>query len=80
MSLNVQDHTGQMWLSGFDDTGRAVLGKSADEIAEMKDNEESKAVEAVFEEANCKSYVFRCRAKLDNYRDEQRYAYDKIPA
>ena len=73
MSLNVQDHTGQMWLSGFDDTGNAVLGKSADAIAEMKENEETKAVEAIFEEANCQSFVFRCRAKLDNYRDEQRY-------
>jgi replication factor A1 len=73
MSLNVQDHTGQMWLSGFDDTGRIVLGKTADEVAELKDSEESKQVDAIFEEANCKSYVFRCRAKLDNYRDEQRY-------
>jgi replication factor A1 len=75
MSLNVQDHTGQMWLSGFDDTGRIVLGKSADEVADLKDAEESKQVESIFEEANCKSYVFRCRAKLDNYRDEQRYAH-----
>jgi replication factor A1 len=75
VSLNVQDHTGQMWLSGFDDTGRIVLGKTADEVAEMKENEEAKAVEAVFEEANCKSFVFRCRAKLDNYRDEQRYVF-----
>ena len=79
VSLNVQDHTGQMWLSGFDDTGRVILGKSADEVAEMKENEESKSVEAVFEEANCQSYVFRCRAKLDNYRDEQRYV-SRVPS
>jgi replication factor A1 len=72
VSLNVQDHTGQMWLSGFDDTGRQVLGKSADEIAELKEGEDGKQVENVFEEANCTSFVFRCRAKLDNYRDEQR--------
>jgi replication factor A1 len=73
MQLNVQDHTGQMWLSGFDDTGRIVLGRTADEVAELKDADESKQVESIFEEANCKSYIFRCRAKLDNYREEQRY-------
>ncbi|KIW03005.1 uncharacterized protein PV09_05663 [Verruconis gallopava] len=75
ISLNVQDHTGQMWLSGFDDAGRLVLGRTADEIAELKEADESKHVEAIFEEANCRSYIFRCRAKLDNYRDEQRVRY-----
>lgn len=74
MSLNVSDHTGQLWLSCFDDTGRLIMGTTADQLMEMKENGEDAAVGEVFAEANCKTYVFRCRAKMDNFQDQQRYA------
>lgn len=71
MSVNVSDHTGQLWLSCFDDTGRLIMGMSADQLVEMKENDEKAATE-VFAEANCKTWVFRCRAKMDNFQDQQR--------
>jgi replication factor A1 len=73
LSANVSDHTGQMWLSGFDDTGRLIIGKTADEVHELKEAGEDQAVSAIFLEASCKTYIFRCKARMDNYRDEQRY-------
>ncbi|KAI9772109.1 MAG: Replication factor A protein 1 [Geoglossum simile] len=75
MSASVSDHTGQIWLSCFDETGRLIMGMSADELSEMKENDErndTKTAAGVFDEATCKTWVFRCRAKMDNFQDQQR--------
>lgn len=73
MSLNVSDHTGQLWLSVFDNEGRMILGKTADEVQELKEGDDKPSLDAVFQEATCKTYVFRVKAKMDSFRDEQRY-------
>jgi len=74
MSLNVSDHTGQIWLSCFDDVGRLMMGMSADQLTELKENDD-KAAGDVFQEANCQTYIFKCRAKMDNFQDQQRVRY-----
>lgn len=71
LSLNVADHTSHQWLTCFDETGRAVLGMSANELMELKDNDDVKFT-AVMEAANCKKMYFRCRAKMDTFNDAQR--------
>lgn len=71
MSVNASDHTGQLWLSCFDDVGRMVMGMSADQLMELKENDD-KAASDVFQDANCKTWVFKCRAKMDNFQDQQR--------
>lgn len=77
MSLNVNDHTGQLWLSCFDDVGRMVMGMSGDQLMELKENDTA-AMEKVFEEANCKTFTFKCRAKTDNFQDQQRYDFSEL--
>lgn len=77
MSLNVNDHTGQLWLSCFDDVGRMIMGMSADALMELKENDEQ-AMSKVFEEANCKTMVFKCRAKMDSFQDQQRYVQAQV--
>ncbi|KAI1639580.1 replication factor-A protein [Biscogniauxia mediterranea] len=79
MSVNVNDHTGQMWLSCFDDVGRSIMGMSADELMELKENDEDR-VAAVFEAANCAKFSFRCRAKMDTYGENQRVRYQVMTA
>ena len=74
LSVNVNDHTGQLWLSCFDDVGRIIMGRSADEIMELRENSEENAT-ALFEAANCTKLNFRCRAKMDTYGDNQRYVF-----
>jgi replication factor A1 len=71
MSLNVCDHTGQLWLSCFDDVGRMILGMSADSLNELRENEDPAALK-VFEEATCRELTFRCRAKMDTWQDQQK--------
>ncbi|KAG0651899.1 Single-stranded DNA-binding p68 subunit [Hyphodiscus hymeniophilus] len=79
MSINVNDHTGQLWLSCFDDTGRGVMGISADQLMELKENDTA-AMEKAFEEANCKTWIFKCRAKMDNFQDQARVRYQVMNA
>ncbi|KAI0146990.1 replication factor-A protein [Xylariaceae sp. FL1272] len=79
MSVNVNDHTGQMWLSCFDDVGQIVMGMSADELTEIKENNEDR-LSAVFEAANCSKLSFRCRAKMDTYGENQRVRYQVLSA
>jgi len=72
MSVNVNDHTGQLWLSCFDDTARIIMGgKTADEMVELKEQDETRAA-AEFEAANCRKFKFRVRAKMDTFNDNQR--------
>lgn len=71
LSLNVADHTSHQWLSCFDDTGRIIMGRTANELMELKETDDTKFM-AAFEEANCKKLNFRCRAKMDNYGEAQK--------
>ena len=71
MSVNVSDHTGQIWLSCFDDVGRMIMGMSADTLMEIREEDE-KAYGDVFQEANCKTWIFKCRAKMDTFQEQQR--------
>lgn len=73
MSLNVSDHTGQIWLSCFNEVGEAVMGMKADELMAMRDEGDDRRVTESFAEANCKTFVFRCKAKMDTFQDQQRY-------
>ncbi|KAK1754794.1 hypothetical protein QBC47DRAFT_346379 [Echria macrotheca] len=80
MSLSVNDHTGQLWLSCFDDSGRIIMGgKSANEIMELRETDDT-AFAAAFEAANCRKYSFRCRAKMDTFGDTQRVRYQVMGA
>lgn len=72
LSVNVSDHTGQMWLSCFDDSARVVVGASADDLIEAKENDERAFVERM-SDANCQAWIFRARAKMDTFQDQPKY-------
>lgn len=73
MSINVADHTGMLWLSCFDEVGRMVMGVPADVVMAAKEEGDERKVQDLFQDANCKNLVFRCRAKMDTFQDQQRY-------
>ncbi|RKF65438.1 Replication factor A protein 1 [Erysiphe neolycopersici] len=79
LSLNVNDHTGQLWLSCFNDVGRMVMGMDANKLIDLREND-TQAMEKTFETANCKTFIFKIRAKMDNYQDQQRVRYQVIGA
>jgi len=84
MSISVNDAFGQAWLNCFDDVGRLIMGKTADEMQELKERSEQsgegKEYDACFAEALCKTFVFRCRAKEDSFQDNVRIRYQVMSA
>ncbi|ERT01611.1 replication factor A1 [Sporothrix schenckii 1099-18] len=80
MMLNANDHTGQLWLSCFDDVGKMLMGgTTANELTRMQQDEDP-AFGKAFEQANCRKYSFRVRAKLDTFGDAQRIRYQIVGA
>ena len=70
MTINVADHTAQMWLNCFDETGRTIFGISADQLMELKEND---ADTNIYQDTIGQAWIFKCRARMDNYADQQRY-------
>jgi len=71
LSANLADFSDNQWITCFQETAEAVLGKSAEEIGQLKENDVSR-YDQMFAEANFKSYIFRLRAKMETYNDESR--------
>ena len=70
LSVNIADHSGQMYLSCFDEIGKVLLGMDANQLMEIMENGTDKEV---WQEVTGQSFIFRCRAKMDNYNGEQAY-------
>lgn len=72
MQINVADHTGMIWLSCFDEVGQMIMGRPADDVQQARDDGDDTKLEDYFRDANCQTLVFRTRAKMDTFGDEQR--------
>ncbi|KAF2661656.1 replication protein-like protein A 70 kDa DNA-binding subunit [Lophiostoma macrostomum CBS 122681] len=74
LSISVADHTGNLYLSCFDEAGRMIIGMSANEVMEMKDEDEPKFL-TTMQDATCKMFNFRVRAKMETYQDQPKPRY-----
>lgn len=79
MSISVSDFAGGIWLSGFNDVGVAVLGKTANEMDELMQSDETAHGETIAK-AIGKTFNFACRAKADSYNDQTRVKYHVMRA
>jgi replication factor A1 len=73
LSINVADHTGTLWLSLFDEAGQSVVGMSANDAMKVKmDDDENNTANllTIMQEATCKTFNFRVRAKMETYQDQ----------
>ena len=64
--INTADHSSSQWVTCFQDTAAEILGCSAQELGELRD-QDSPDFNNVFQKANFKDFIFRVRAKMDNY-------------
>ncbi|PKS07609.1 hypothetical protein jhhlp_006215 [Lomentospora prolificans] len=71
LGVNVADHTGQTWLSCFDEVGRMITGTTADHIMELIEEGGEAAAAHIFEEANCRLYNFRVRARTEIFQEQE---------
>jgi replication factor A1 len=74
MSFSVSDHTGQLWLSAFNEIGQVILGRTADEMERLRGEDEA-AFQQIIYAAQCKVYEFVGRAKSDSFNDVMRVRY-----
>jgi replication factor A1 len=73
LSVNVADHTGTLWLSCFDESAQQIVGRSANDIMKMKNDDEENSTQnfsTAMLDATCKTFNFRVRAKMEMYMDQ----------
>jgi replication factor A1 len=76
LSVNVADHTGTLWLSCFDEAGQAIVGVSANEAMKIKNEDDENSTQnfmTLMQEATCKTFNFRVRAKMETYQDQPKW-------
>lgn len=62
----MSDHSGQQWVTIFNDTAEAILGKKSDEIG-LAFEKDKIAYNAMFKDITFKTFVFKIRTKLENF-------------
>lgn len=72
LSVTMTDQSGQSWFSMFNDTAQVLLGRTADELNEMKGSGDDAGYEAVFKSALFKTFICRARIKQEAVNDEMR--------
>lgn len=73
-SANIADYSGQIWISGFNEVGEALLGMTADALDAIR-NENEGEFKAVLSRAVGRMMHFSCRAKQETFNDTNRVRY-----
>eukprot|EP00499_Haloplacidia_sp_CaronLabIsolate_P015289 CAMPEP_0196780976 /NCGR_PEP_ID=MMETSP1104-20130614/8952_1 /TAXON_ID=33652 /ORGANISM="Cafeteria sp., Strain Caron Lab Isolate" /LENGTH=612 /DNA_ID=CAMNT_0042151193 /DNA_START=21 /DNA_END=1856 /DNA_ORIENTATION=+ len=78
-SMCVGDHTGQAWVTAFDEEASALLGQSADELMALKErsapvegSDLPPAVQAVFDRVLFQEFFLKTRARMEDTPDGER--------
>lgn len=66
----IADYTDSQWVTLFQDTGEALIGKTAEELASLRDNNPEQ-FQSVFDAPALKFYEFKLRCKTEMYNDRQ---------
>ncbi|GAA6027015.1 hypothetical protein JCM8097_006042 [Rhodosporidiobolus ruineniae] len=74
LSMTISDYTGQIWVSGFNEVGQALFGKSADELQALKEDDEA-AFGAAVSAAFGRMLTLNIKARADTYGDQTRVRY-----
>jgi len=70
--LVLLDADGSIVATAFNDQGTQLLGKKADELKRLKD-ENRPAYDAVVQRATWRPMLYRLRAKMETYNDQSRF-------
>ncbi|GAA5996274.1 replication factor A subunit protein RFA1 [Rhodotorula paludigena] len=74
ISMCINDYTSQIWVSGFNEVGQDLFGKTADEMKVLQDDDSEEYARAL---ANAigKMYNLTVKAKADSFGDQTRVRY-----
>nr|XP_033324078.1 replication protein A 70 kDa DNA-binding subunit [Megalopta genalis] len=69
--INLADWTDHQWITAFSDEAEKILNGTAQELGELYENDNSTFLEKIGD-ATFKTFVFKLKAKLEVFSDEQR--------
>ncbi|XP_031833471.1 replication protein A 70 [Nomia melanderi] len=70
-SLSLADWTGHQWATAFSEEAEKMIGITAQELGELKENDNEAFLEK-FANATFKSFIFKLRVKMEEFNDEKR--------
>jgi replication factor A1 len=70
----INDYTSQIWVSGFNEVGAEIFGRSADDMQQLKEDDESAYLKAV-NVACSRTFNFSLKARADTFGDQTRVRY-----
>ncbi|CDF32539.1 Replication factor-a protein 1 Rpa1 [Chondrus crispus] len=74
MSMKIMDHSSSTWVSGFDEVGMTMFGKSAQEFRALKENDPTLA-DQIIEDVTFRPMLMKVTVKERVWRDEQQIRY-----
>ncbi|GAA5888099.1 hypothetical protein JCM6882_000280 [Rhodosporidiobolus microsporus] len=74
LSMCINDYTSQIWVSGFNEVGTDLFGKSADEMQQLKEDDDA-AFQSALAGALGKTYDLSVKARADTFGDQTRVRY-----
>lgn len=75
--MNVMDHTGQFWITAFNEVAEQLMGISANELQKLKEIDENRFGKA-FQDCMGKTFTFQMIAKQDSYNVRLRFPLSGI--
>ncbi|EPR79989.1 Replication factor-A protein 1 [Spraguea lophii 42_110] len=77
VTMNVADHTGQIWLTLFDEQATKLFKHTANELKEIGE-EDSTKLQSIVKNLNNKELVFKIRRREENYNNELKVRYNGL--
>lgn len=74
LGMTINDYTGQIWVTGFEDVGQKVIGMSANELQDYEINN-TDMFEQIIENFDRNDYLFRIKATSEVFNNVPRVRF-----
>lgn len=74
ISMKVMDHSSSQWVSGFDEVGQVLFGRSGKEFRDLYHNDRA-MFDNIVEDATFRPLVMRIQVKERRWKEEQQIRY-----
>lgn len=65
--MNVMDHSGQFWITAFNEVAEQLMGISANDLQAAKESGDDQKFNKSFQDCMGKTFTFQMMAKQDSY-------------
>ncbi|KAL7668568.1 hypothetical protein ACOME3_009265 [Neoechinorhynchus agilis] len=72
LQINLADFTGSHWVTCFNEHAETLIGIDANQFGSMKASGDDTSCDEAFFNMNFTEFIFRIRAKMERYNDENR--------